>query len=47
MNWSRPDLILLIALTIAAPFISVVAEAALADVFGTFSVSVEEIFIFS
>ena len=47
INFSKLSLIFETALSAAAPFKSVVEDAALADVFGTFDVFVEEIFILS
>ena len=46
INFSKFSLIFETAFSAAAPFKSVVDDAALAEVFGTFDVFVEEIFIF-
>ena len=47
INFSKFCLIFETASSAAAPFKSVVEDAALAEVFGTFDVFVEEIFIYS
>ena len=47
INFSKFFFILDVALSAAAAFKSVVEEAALAEVFGTFVVFVDEIFTFS